>query len=150
MRLVDFEEFCRMPAGTIFAPFADGALEERLAIKVDAGRDMLLSYKYYTHMFNGVMPLEPWNIGPSGLLWEIGDTDEASFETYDGDNNDYVEYKMFVVFDEHDINKMIGVLKWAKNGCEGDPDYYIEREAKPWTPPPPLPGCGKYPVTRTY
>ena len=120
MRVVDFEEFCRMPAGTIFAPYESCALVDRLAIKVDEGRDMPPDYPYYTHMFNGVMPLEPWNIGPSGLLWEVGDTEEASFEIYDGNNNDYFEYKMFVVFDEHDVDKMINVLKWAKGGCKGD------------------------------
>lgn len=145
MRLVNFEEFCRMPAGTIFAPYAPCVLKDGLAIKVDEGRDMPPDYKYYTHMFNGVMPLEPWNIGPSGLLWEVGDTDEASFEIYDGDNNDYAEYKMFLVFDNHDIDKLINVLKWAKNGCEGDPDDYEDKPFKPLSY-----GLTRGPVTRTY
>ena len=35
MRLVGFDEFCRMPAGTIFAPYTPCVLEEELAIKVD-------------------------------------------------------------------------------------------------------------------
>lgn len=120
MRLVNFEEFCRMPAGTIFAPYEPCILKEGLAIKVDDGIDMPPDYKRYTHMFNGVMPLEPWINSITPCLWEPGDTEEASFEIYDGDNNDYVNYKMFLVFDEHDIDKMIDVLKWAKNGCKGD------------------------------
>lgn len=120
MRLVNFEEFCRMPAGTIFAPYEPCILKEGLAIKVDEGEDILDEHKRYTHMFNGVMPLEPRINSIAPRLWNPGDTEEASFEIYDGDNNDYADYKMFLIFDEHDINKMIDILKWAKNGCKGD------------------------------
>ena len=31
-----------------------------------------------------------------------------------------MEYKLFLVFDNNDIDKMIDVLKWAKGGCKGD------------------------------
>ena len=52
------------------------------------------------------------------------DEEEAEFEVYDGDNNDYREYRMFLIFDEKDIDKLIEVLQWAKNGCkeEGEND----------------------------
>ena len=118
MKLVRFEEFCRMPAGTIFAPFTPCVLEDRLAIKVDAGRDTP-DNPYYTHTFNGVMPLEPWFDHVNGF-WSIGDTSDASFEVYDGDNNDYCDYDMFLVFEETDIDRLINVLVWAKNGCKGE------------------------------
>lgn len=39
MRLVDFETFNRLPAGTIFAPYIPSVLKEGLAIKVDHGRE---------------------------------------------------------------------------------------------------------------
>ena len=119
MRIVDFEEFVRMPAGTIFAPYEPCVLSERLAIKTDEGHDMPLEYPYYRHMFNGVMPLEPW-MGADCTLFEVGDQEDASFEIYDGDNNDYYEYKMFLVFEPKDLDAMIDVLLWAKNGCKED------------------------------
>ena len=119
MRLVDFEEFCRMPAGTIFAPYTPCVLKDELSIKVDPGREMPKDYPYYRHVFNGVMPLSPW-LGDDCMLFDIGDRDEASFEIYDGDNNDYHDYKMFLVFEEPDIDRMINVLVWAKNGCKGE------------------------------
>lgn len=120
MRLVDFEEFCRMPAGTIFAPYEPCALVDSLAVKVGEGIDMSLDHEWCGHTFVGVMPLEPWNIGPSGSLLEVGDAEEAVFRVYDGSSTDYMEYDMFLVFDEYDIDKMIDVLKWAKGGCKGD------------------------------
>lgn len=119
MRLVDFEEFCRMPAGTIFAPYEPVVLKEYPAVKVDAGEDMPEDYPYCRHTFNGVMPLEPW-IDSDTTLWSIGDQEDASFEVYDGDNCDYMNYEMFLVFEETDIDRMINVLTWAKNGCIGE------------------------------
>lgn len=119
MKLVGFDDFCRMPAGTIFAPYTPCVFDDRLAIKVDAGHPMPKNYPYYKHSFNGVMPLEPWN---TDELFFIGDQADASFEIYDGDTNDYRDHKMFMVFEEKDIDRMINVLVWAKNGCVGPCD----------------------------
>lgn len=119
MRLVDFEQFCRMPAGTIFIPYEPCVALEELAIKVDEGFDELYNSKYFSHYFNGVMPLTP-DISESSGLWNVGDSVEASFYIYDGSSADYMEYKLFLVFDNNDIDKMINVLKWAKGGCKGD------------------------------
>ena len=117
MKLVGYDDFCRMPAGTIFAPYEPCILEEELAIKTDEGYEMPPDYPYYRHCFNGVMPLQPWFYG---FLNEIGDQEDASFEIYDGDSNDYRDYKMFLIFEEKDVDRMIEVLKWAKNGCKGE------------------------------
>ena len=127
MRLVDFEEFCRLPAGTIFAPYEPCVLREELAIKVDAGHDMPPDYKWMRHQFNGVMPLQPW-FGPEFDLWKVGDTRPASFEVYDGAACDYMDYKLFLIFDTSDIDRMINALVWAKNGCEGPCDCSVEDE----------------------
>lgn len=118
MKLVDYKTFIRMPAGTIFAPYRPCVLEKELSIKVDTGRESKDQY-----WFNGVMSLNPWLDGCHCSLFEIGDEEEAQFEVYDGDNNDYQDYKIFLVFDEKDITKLIEVLQWAKNGC-------IEKEGK--------------------
>ena len=118
MRLVDFEEFCRMPAGTVFAPYSPCILEDELSIKTDEGEDMPPDYPYCRHSFLGVMPLTPW-FEPGHELMQVGDTLPASFEIYDGSNADYMDHQMFLVFDEADIDRMINALIWAKNGCEG-------------------------------
>lgn len=120
MKLVGYDDFCRMPAGTIFAPYEPCVLKEELAIKVDEGREMPPEYPYFRHGFNGVMPLQPWIDGYYDCLFEIGDQEDASFEIYDGDSNDYRDYKMFLIFEEKDVDRMIEVLKWAKNGCKGE------------------------------
>lgn len=120
MKLVGFDEFCRMPAGTIFAPYEPCILNDELEIKVDPGHPMPPDYPYYKHCFNGVMPLTPW-LGDDCRLFHIGDQQDASFEIYDGDNNDYCDYEMFLVFEEKDIDRMINALVWAKNGCVGEP-----------------------------
>lgn len=118
MKIVDFETFVRMPAGTIFAPYKPCVLEEGLAIKVDEGSGVKPSWYQYSHSFNGVMSLEPW-LGDS-CLFEPGDQEPATFEIYDGDNNDYRDYEMFLIFEEEDVNRLIRVLEWAKGGCVGD------------------------------
>lgn len=112
MKLVDYETFIRMPAGTIFAPYKPCVLEEELSIKVDTGREI-----NGKHWFNGVMLLSPW-IGVSTALYRVGDEEEAQFEVYDGDNNDYREYKTFLIFDDKDVDKLIEILQWAKKGCQ--------------------------------
>ena len=121
MKLVNFDDFSRMPAGTIFAPYEPCVLKEELAIKVDPGEEMPEDYPYYRHTFNGVMSLEPW-ITSDDCLFDIGDQADASFAIYDGDNNDYHDYKMFLIFEEKDVDRMINALLWAKNGCVGDYD----------------------------
>lgn len=115
MRLITYKEFTGMPSGTIFAPYEPCVLKEVLSIKVDAG-ELQPNGIYY---FNGVMTLEPC-IDGDGNLWKHGDQEDASFEVYDGDNNDYIDYDLFLVFEEKDIDEMIDVLKWAKNGCKED------------------------------
>ena len=109
MKLVGYDEFIRMPAGTIFAPYKSCVLEDRLTIKVDHGR-----YNgRYGWTFNGVMPLEPWNVECAGRY----DSTKATFEVYDGDNNDFADYDYFLILEDFDIDRLIKVLQWAKNGC---------------------------------
>lgn len=120
MKLIGYEEFIRMPAGTIFAPYRPYVLEDELEIKVDHGheyRNLLTGETQW--VFDGTMPLRPW-LGDYCELYNIGDQEEASFEIYDGDSNDARDYDMFLVFEEADIDRMIDVLKWAKSGCTAD------------------------------
>jgi hypothetical protein len=127
MRLVGFDEFCRMPAGTIFAPYEPLVTKECLAVKTDTGEDMPEDYPYCRHSFLGVMPLEPW-LDDKCELWKIGDSAPASFEIYDGSSSDYMDDELFLVLDSDDVDRMINVLMWAKNGCEGPCDCSVEEE----------------------
>ena len=127
MRLVGYEEFCRMPAGTVFAPYEPCVLKGDLAIKVDGGGESewswtMMDTRYY---FNGVMPLVP-DMGPDHLLFEVGERCDASFITCDTTNFDYDENDKFLVFEEGDIDRMINALLWAKSGCEGPSNAYVE------------------------
>lgn len=118
MKIVDFETFNCMPAGTIFAPYKPCVLEDRLAIKVDHGRESGSMFYHFDWCFNGVMPLEPWNL--DSVFDE--ESVRATFEIYDGDTNDYRDYEQFLIFEECDIDRLIQALLWAKGGCK-DEDY---------------------------
>lgn len=113
MHLVDFETFNRLPAGTIFAPYTPSVLKEGLAIKVDHGRKLNPMFYNFDWVFNGIMPLEPWNLD------NVFDDKSvrATFEIYDGATADYMGYEQFLIFDECDIDRLIQVLQWAKAGC---------------------------------
>lgn len=110
MRLVDFETFNKLPAGTIFAPYKPCVLGEGLAIKVDHGYEI----EEYGWLFNGVMPLEPCNLDCVFDEEPI----KATFEIYDGATSDYMDYEQFLIFDECDVDRLIQVLLWAKGGCK--------------------------------
>ena len=118
MHLVDFETFNRLPAGTIFAPYTPSVLKEQLAIKVDHGRELNPMFYNFDWVFNGIMPLEPWNL--DSVFGE--EPIKATFEIYDGATVDYMGYEQFLIFDECDVDRLIQVLLWAKGGCK-DEDY---------------------------
>lgn len=110
MKIVGYDEFCRMPAGTVFAPYEPCILRGPLSIKVDGGR----IYSDGDYYFNGVIILEP---DLSYDMRNIGDELPAEFTAYDGDNNDYEEYDKFLVFDKFDIQNLRDILLWAMRGC---------------------------------
>lgn len=115
MRLVTTEEFARMPAGTVFAPFEPYVLKDRLEIKVDGGALVTNGRGERFWAYNGTMPLEPWNMED---LNDIGDRADAEYEVCDGDQNDLIDEKMILVLERQDVERMIGVLKWALEGCK--------------------------------
>lgn len=123
MKIVDYETFIRMPAGTIFAPWEPCVMKNEPEIKVDHGYEILIESgerikKIWS--FNGTCPIMPRPVEGEGF--GFGEV-ESEFWYYDGDSNDAKNYEMFLIFEEKDIDNMIKVLQWAKDGCPGrDPN----------------------------
>lgn len=108
MLIVKREEFVKMPAGTIFAPWRPNCFMGIFEIKVDAGR----FYPDYGWVYAGTMPLEPWledSVCPG--------QNDVDFQVYDGDQNDVAEYEYIAVLERKDIENLIGKLQWALSGC---------------------------------
>lgn len=120
MKIVDYNTFIHMPPGTIFVP-CDRVYCDDFEIKVDEGRQFGDSW-----IFCGTMPLKPWNIGD--LL--CGYPEKATFEVYDGDSTDASAYDQFYILEQDDIDELIKVLHWAKDGCPGDLEDY-KKESEP-------------------
>lgn len=117
MKIVDYDTFIRMPAGTIFAPYEPCVFKERFQIKVDPGYEYRDIFGKTRYMFNGAMPLEPWfEDDMDGWAFDFGVYDTV-MEVYDGDSNDAAQYKMFAILEDHEIDRLIFALKWAQNGC---------------------------------
>lgn len=119
MKVVDFDTFVRLPSGTIFAPYTPCCLLGEMEIKVDGGHPYKSSPCSEGYAFNGTMALSPWLGDASGCLLIPGDTPPASFEIYDGCDVDYRDYKLFLIFEDADVERLIRVLEWARSGCEG-------------------------------
>ena len=126
MKIVRYEEFVRMPAGTIFMPYAPSVfLGDCFEIKVDKGHEYPSPFdpNETAYNFNGVMSLLPW-LGADccDTFYRPGDQMDAKFDIYDGDASDYIQYELFAILEEKDIDQLIKVLEWAKNGCKEECD----------------------------
>lgn len=117
MKIVTYDEFVRMPAGTIFAPYKPCVFEDRMEIKVDGGGEYIDWQGKKKWGFIGTMPLEPW-LGDMAPM-DYGEY-EAKWEIYDGDQNDASFYSMFAVLEPQDVDKLISILRWAQGGCKGE------------------------------
>ena len=119
MKIVTRDEMCKLPNGTVFAPYEPCVIGE---IRVKTG--------YY--VWDG---RETWNgelhITPSFDM-ESDATDRIThFMVDDGSEADYYPDELFAVFDSNEIGQMIDIFTWAKSGCETDIDlgkYFINGE----------------------
>lgn len=117
MKIVTYDEFIRMPAGTIFAPYEPCVFKDHFEIKTDTGWED--GSEYY---FNGTMPLEPCPVGDEyawGNMMGLGKV-ETEMCTYDGSNADYSKDELFAIFEPDEVSRLIKSLLWALNGCPGD------------------------------
>lgn len=132
MKIVNYEEFVRMPPGTIFAPWVPSVTKDDFEIKVDHGHEHidLLGKKVWS--YNGTMVVMPQPMQHDGFC--LGKVD-SEFWYYDGDSCDARchadECDMFLVYEKEDIEHLITILEWAKNGCP-DPmpeiEFYCKEE----------------------
>lgn len=130
MKIVTFEEFNRMPAGMIFAPWTPCVYEGEFEIKTDTGYEYECRYDHSRHwIFNGTMPIVPWIDSDQDFIIgeECGPVKSEMFH-YDGASCDYMDHKYFAIMEEKDIRKMIEALEWALGGCVGKFDTYIPFE----------------------
>lgn len=110
MLIVKREDFIKMPAGTIFAPFLPNVFAEGFEIKVDGGNG---------ERYCGTMPLEPWIDNDFTMTEGQYNVD---YEIYDGDQNSILEYDLIAVLEEKDVHALIEKLMWALNGCKDEPE----------------------------
>lgn len=109
------QEFARMPAGTIFAPYKPCVFNDRMEIKVDGGHSFPDAPEEWC--YNGTMPIEP-QLGDDAPMtlgrYEVG------WEIYDGDQNDISDEEMIAVLEPEEVRRMIRILVWSLDGCKGD------------------------------
>ena len=117
MKLVGFETFSRMPAGTIFAPYRPCCILDYLAIKADDSTLRNGNDPRMRNFFEHVIPLVP-SFKYAENFNKIGDTTPIRFEDCHNNNFDYMDYDMFLILEESDINAMIRMLAWAKGVCK--------------------------------
>lgn len=119
MKIVDYETFIRMPAGTIFAEFEPYRFKSEWEIKVDHGHEYIDRWdKTKQWGYNGTMQIIPWfNEGACYKEFDYG-TYETEMFYYDGSSADVIGTKYFAVLEPHEIKMMIRALEWALDGCK--------------------------------
>ena len=124
MKIVNFEEFNRMPAGTIFAPYEPCMAKDEPEIKFDQGQ--LCTYEGTglspAWLFNGTVPIIP-SPEIDDASFDYGKV-KGQFHFYDGCSADYCDEKMFLIYEKEDILAMMRLLAWALDGCPGSFEDY--------------------------
>lgn len=118
MKLVDFETLKKLPSGTIFAEYTDFYVNSPLAIKVNEGKDFYTQYSDATYSpvwLHGFINL---HLGTVRNLFEIGDKQALSFKMCEEER--YSKNKKYLILEKDDIDRVINIFKWAKNGCIGE------------------------------
>lgn len=113
MKIVNYQEFIRLPAGSVFCPYEPCIFHSPFQIKTDTGHE----YSGH-HIFNGAMPLEPWFVDQNNLPTEAG-TYKTEMAIWDDSSVDFEKDGLFAVLEKNEIEELINVLKWALNGCKG-------------------------------
>lgn len=112
MKIVNYEEFIRLPAGSVFCPYEPCIFHSPFQIKTDTGREY-----NGQHIFNGTMPLEPWFSVEDEFPDCVGNY-ETEMVVTDNSSVDFDKDCLFAVLETHEVQKIIDALKWAIGGCK--------------------------------
>lgn len=119
MKIVDYETFIRMPAGTIFAEFEPWIFKSDWEIKVDHGHEYIDAWaKVKQWGYNGTMQIIPWFKDELPQYDPVYGTYETEMFEYDGSSADVHGTKYFAVLEPHEVKMMIRALEWALDGCK--------------------------------
>ena len=111
MKIVDYNEFVRLPAGTVFCPYEPCFFHSPLQIKTDTGWQSGTKY-----LFNGTISLEPSFSDQENLAFCVGRY-EIGFPVCDTSSIDFDENSLFAILDKEEIENLIDLLKWELKGC---------------------------------
>ena len=125
MKIINGKELAHMPNGTVFSDIRDPYFDPNGSngdmtingLSIMCGHD-----SYFTPesgMFNGCIHMLKYVSCHGTKVEDRDDYDKCNQFTdiIDTDMNDYTEDDWVVVFDEHEIKKIIENLQWALKGC---------------------------------
>ena len=112
MKIVSYDEFVRLPSGSVFCPYTPCFFHSPFQIKVDKGKEYAGEY-----IFNGTMPLEPWFSVEDEFPDCVGNY-ETEMTITDDSSVDFDKDCLFAVLEKQEVENLIDALKWALNGCD--------------------------------
>ena len=118
MKIVTYDEFIRLPSGSVFCPYTPCYFHSPFQIKVDKGKE----YKY-GYIFNGTMPLEPWFSVEDEFPDCVGNY-ETEMVVTDNSSVDFDKDCLFAVLEKHEVERIIDALKWAIGECKQERDAF--------------------------
>jgi hypothetical protein len=118
MKIVTYDEFIRLPSGSVFCPYTPCYFHSPFQIKVDKGKEY-----QYGYIFNGTMPLEPWFSVEDEFPDCVGNY-ETEMVVTDNSSVDFYTDCLFAVLEKHEVERIIDALKWAIGGCKQERDAF--------------------------
>lgn len=121
MKIINGKQLAHMPNGTVFSDIIDPYFDpnDRNIDMIINGLNIMCGHdNYFTPefgKFNGCIHMLNY-ISCNGIEVENDVYDQFS-NIIDTDMNDYTGEDWVVVFDEHEIKKIIENLQWALKGC---------------------------------
>ena len=109
MKIVNYEEFIRLPAGSIFCPYEPCIFHNPLQIKTDTGWQSGTTY-----LFNGTISLEPSFSDQENLAFDVGRY-EVNFPVSDTSSIDFDKNGLFAILEKNEIEELINILQSALN-----------------------------------
>lgn len=107
VRIVNYDDFVRLPIGTVFCPYEPCIFHSPLQIKTDTGWQSGTKY-----LFNGTISLEPSFSDQENLAFDVGRY-EVNFPVMDTSSVDFDENGLFAILEKSEIKELINILQSA-------------------------------------